>query len=219
MTNSMTITTIDSKTPQQTMAQAFEILKSRYFEFSGALVAPIFLSALVLWMPQGKILLMFVLPVLWAGQLEMVRSLRAGDAPPISQLFYYFQNRNTYELIVPYAIASGVMGVAFHLLIEYAPFLVLGMSGLAKLLFFVLWLGLILFIGPLIVYKKFQFIDAMEFTWKALKINAAPVGITFLLHGLVAILTLIPFILPLFFFGMPLLALQLILLSEAIFRE
>lgn len=212
----MTINKLDTKAAQKILAQSFELLKNRYFDFSGALVAPVFLCALILWMPQGKVLLMFLLPVLWAGQLEMVKALRAGETPPFSLLFHYFQSRSSYELIVPYAIASGVFGVAHSLLLEYAPFFAVG---LIRLFFILVWFVLVVFLGPLIVYRKYQFLDALKLSWDAIKLNAAPIGVTMALHFLIATITLIPFVLPLFLFGMPLMALNMILLSEATFRE
>lgn len=190
------------------VVQAWHLFKRGWLEFLLACVLAGIIRAAAGFVPLfGGLIVVFMVPLLTAGYLQMAHRARQDDDPEIGDLFAAFreQNRDRLTDLLLVGVAGLVFSVAALLVIAIAGVVVvfspplptsaplavllsakaltvlIGLTAFLVLLMF--YLCAVFYAVPLIWFGKFKVLEAMRMSLRACKYNVLPLT----LYGFIAL--------------------------------
>lgn len=155
------------------------------------------------------------------GVCLIVRSIVQGKPLPLKTIFVGFQDDEITSRILPYVIANAGLSLFLTVFQVFGPASKEGLFqyGLIVMAISMIWTILVTFSVPLMVFKKMRFVDTIE-----VNINAFTSNIVFfvLYFGCMICLllgTIVAFLFPFLFIGLPMLILSYYLLYASLFEN
>jgi hypothetical protein len=163
----------------------------------------------------GPILSSVVFGFLMPGVLILIRSIVENKTLPLRTLFIGIRNDDLMNRLIPYVVTSGAVTLGFSILeVQSSRTMSFFLGGLS-----LIWMILVTYSIPLIVFKKVRFFDTFDLNFQALSKN---VGFIFLYIFTTACLAFAGFIalfLPLIFIVFPMILMGIYLLYAAVFEN